>query len=41
MNDRTHPWRPSLVEPRAWEIDALIHDVLGPDLFTQIKVPGF
>jgi hypothetical protein len=40
MNDRLSPWRPSLGEPRAWEIDALLHDALGPERFAQIKVPG-
>lgn len=41
VNDRLQPWRPSKHTPRAWDVDELLHDVLGPDLFAQIKVPGY
>ena len=40
INDRLLPWRPSVHEPRAWDIDDLIADVLGDDLFGRIRVPG-
>lgn len=40
LNDRPLPWRPSVNQPRAWDIDALLHDTLGADLFGEIKVPG-
>lgn len=40
MNDRINPWRPSVAEPRAWDIDALLFDALGADRFREIKVPG-
>jgi len=41
LNDRPLPWRPSRHTPRAWDVDELLYDVLGPDLFARIKVPGF
>lgn len=41
VNDRVSPWRSSRNVPRAWEIDELLHDVLGAELFAQIKVPGY
>jgi hypothetical protein len=40
INDRQLPWRPSVYEPRAWDIDDLLKDVVGAELFGQIKVPG-
>jgi hypothetical protein len=39
VNDRLLPWRPSVHEPRAWDIDDLLHAVLGADVFGQIRVP--
>jgi hypothetical protein len=41
VNDRLQPWRASKHTPRAWDVDELLRDVLGPDLFAQIKVPGY
>jgi hypothetical protein len=40
INDRLLPWRPSIHEPRAWDIDELVAEVLGDGLFDQIRVPG-
>jgi cation transport regulator ChaC len=41
VNDRISPWRPSRNVPRAWDVDALLHEVLGADVYAQIRVPGF
>jgi hypothetical protein len=38
INDRIYPWRPLVYVPRAWEIDALIRNVLGPEMFAQITL---
>jgi hypothetical protein len=40
INDRIYPWRPFVSVPRASTIDGLIRNVLGDDLFNQIKLPG-
>jgi hypothetical protein len=40
VNDRPLPWRSTLNQPRAWEIDTLLHELLGAELFGEIKVPG-
>lgn len=39
INDRIYPWRPSIYVPRASQIDALLRQVLGDDLFNQITLP--
>ena len=38
VNDRIYPWRPTVYVPRATEIDALLLDVLGRELFDQITL---
>ncbi|WSF14815.1 gamma-glutamylcyclotransferase [Streptomyces sp. NBC_01353] len=39
FNDRIYPWRPFVHVPRANDIDALIRDELGKDLFERIALP--
>jgi hypothetical protein len=38
INDRIYPWRPFVYVPRAFAIDALIQQVLGPAMFAQITL---
>jgi hypothetical protein len=38
INDRIYPWRPFVYVPRAFAIDALLQQVLGHDMFAQIKL---
>ena len=38
INDRIYPWRPSVYVPRASQIDALIQEVLGKDMFAKITL---
>jgi hypothetical protein len=38
INDRIYPWRPFVYVPRAFAIDALLQQVLGHDMFDQIKL---
>jgi len=40
INDRLLAWRPTVYEPRAWDIDDLLADALGRELFDSIKFPG-
>ena len=40
VNDRISPWRASRHTPQAWDIDDLLHEGVGADLFGQIRVPG-
>jgi cation transport regulator ChaC len=40
FNDRPMPWRSTVHQPRAWEIDTLLHDTLGAELFGEIRIPG-
>ncbi|MFE5484651.1 gamma-glutamylcyclotransferase family protein [Streptomyces sp. NPDC056527] len=39
FNDRIYPWRPFVHVPRANDIDTLIRDQLGVDLFERITLP--
>ena len=38
INDRIYPWRPFVYVPRAAQIDALIQEVLGKDIFAKITL---
>jgi cation transport regulator ChaC len=38
INDRIYPWRPSAYVPRASQIDGLIRNVLGEDIFAEITL---
>jgi len=38
INDRIYPWRPFVYVPRAFAIDALIQQVLGQEIFSQITL---
>lgn len=38
INDRIYPWRPFVVVPRAFAIDALIQQMLGQDIFDRITL---
>jgi cation transport regulator ChaC len=38
INDRIYPWRPSVYVPRAAQIDALIQEVLGKEIFAKITL---
>jgi hypothetical protein len=38
INDRIYPWRPFVYVPRASAIDTLIKNVLGQEMFAQIRL---
>jgi hypothetical protein len=38
INDRIYPWRPFVYVPRAAQIDALIQEVLGKEIFARITL---
>ncbi|HEU4678720.1 MAG TPA: gamma-glutamylcyclotransferase family protein [Terrimicrobiaceae bacterium] len=38
INDRIYPWRPFVYVPRAAQIDALIQEVLGAEMFAKITL---